>query len=78
MKVLVYDAGCDADPGDSMADPPRPAAKASPACTIEMWAIDATEAVANGKGRYSLSPPADKEAPAIPLKSEAKAEKSKS
>jgi phage-related protein len=56
MKVNLYDAG------DPNADPPEPAK------VLEVWSIDAKEAVANDPARYSLSPPADDAVPAVPLK----------
>lgn len=47
-KVKVYDKG----------DPTAPKEHPEPARVIEMMEIDAKEAVARGRGRYSLTKPA--------------------
>lgn len=53
MKRTVYDKG-------------GPDKEAEPARTHEMWDIDAREAVANGKGRFSLTKPSGFGAPPPP------------
>jgi hypothetical protein len=35
---------------------------------LQAWPVDAKEAVKNDPGRWSMSPPADEAAPALPLK----------